>query len=244
MIKKSYLSAKMPNPYTIYTTAQDSPQDLCKYLKKHRQAFQKPIAAPQRCVFERIVPDLVTTAAIHVDWGCGTGMSTQQLAKTHPNMLVIGIDQSKHRLMKNTWYAKHVGANGLARHQNCLMIHGHIEAFALWLAHQEQCKPICLHSQSFFYPNPWPKRKHLNKRLPTHPIFPYLMRLSSCITMRCNWRTYAQQWAFCAQYFRPDLQHTLTSYIPNEPISLFEKKYMQTHTPCFQVQSTTTAASV
>ena len=226
----------MSKPYTVQTQYSNNMHDVVKHLNQHRSEFKRPIAAHQRILFERIKQHALWQQGIHIDWGCGTGMSTLNIARTKPQQLVVGIDQSKHRLMKHAWSSTQIEKQGWAQYQNCMLVHGRIEDMALlFFEHSLQQQNACVQAQTFFYPNPWPKRKHLNKRLPTHPIFPYLVGLSNDIIMRCNWQTYAEQWRFCAKQLRPDLQHTMTLHTPNRPISLFERKYLQTNTPIFQV---------
>ncbi len=226
----------MPKPYTIQTQHQSGERDVLKHLDQHSVAFQHPIADHQRIFFKRIQQHPMWRQGVHVDWGCGTGMSTLNISQTKPQQLIVGIDQSKQRLMKLAWAHEQIEMEGFAQHQNCILIHGRIEDMALlFFEYSIEHQAPCVQAQTFFYPNPWPKRKHLNKRLPTHPIFPYLMRLSPHIVMRCNWQTYAAQWHFCAKHLRPDLHHTMARHTPIDPISLFERKYLETKTPCFEV---------
>jgi hypothetical protein len=90
-------------------------------------------------------------------------MSTALIAEAHPDALVVGIDQSAHRL------AKHQATGA----QNYLLLHA--EAEPLWLCLVEA--GVTLHSHWLLYPNPWPKASQLKKRVHGHGAFPVLSRL-------------------------------------------------------------------
>jgi tRNA (guanine-N7-)-methyltransferase len=93
---------KSNNPYLIRSNQKDVHESLEKIVTKHLNTeFMRPIPEHQIEIFN-IIDDIVmvTQKPIILDSGCGTGLSTQNLAKQFPNHLVIGVDRSLHRLNK------------------------------------------------------------------------------------------------------------------------------------------------
>jgi tRNA G46 methylase TrmB len=50
-----------------------------------------------------------------------------------------------------------------------------------------------IHSHYLLYPNPYPKKKHLQRRWHGHPIFPIVLILGGNLIVRSNWRTYCEE---------------------------------------------------
>jgi tRNA G46 methylase TrmB len=93
---------KSNNPYLIRSNQKDIHESLEKIVTKHLNTeFMRPTPEHQIEIFN-IIDDIITKEQkpIILDSGCGTGLSTQNLAKQFPNHLVIGIDRSLHRLNK------------------------------------------------------------------------------------------------------------------------------------------------
>ena len=93
---------KSSNPYLIRSNQKDIHENLEKIVTKHlNNEFMRPIPEHQIEIFN-IIDDMVMVAQkpIILDSGCGTGLSTQNLAKQFPDHLVIGVDRSLHRLNK------------------------------------------------------------------------------------------------------------------------------------------------
>jgi tRNA (guanine-N7-)-methyltransferase len=81
-----------------------------------------------------------------LDSFCGTGMSTRLLASANPDHLIIGVDQSTHRLT----------AEPLTEGDNFLLVRSDCESLWRLMARQK----IKLAHHTLFYPNPWPKSAH------------------------------------------------------------------------------------
>ena len=43
------------------------------------------------------------------------------------------------------------------------------------------------------YPNPWPKAKHLQRRVHGQAVLPALLQLGGVITLRSNWQLYVEE---------------------------------------------------
>lgn len=157
------------------------------------------------------------------DWGCGKGMSTELLAKYHPQKLVIGVDQSLHRLETNKIFSSSKIIN---QQDNIVLVRADIvDIIFHW--HGKKAS-----AQHWLHPNPWQKTKNSRKRWPLHPIFPKAINMAENSIMRTNWLSYAQQWRLaCSQSANNPI---ITIYNGNA-MSAFEKKYIKTGTKVYQV---------
>ena len=78
-------------------------EKLDEIVLKHLSAeFKKPIAEHTQAAFDQVNEKVQAfNGPIILDSCCGVGESTANLAKRHPDALVIGIDKSSHRLDKH-----------------------------------------------------------------------------------------------------------------------------------------------
>ena len=136
-------------------------------------------------------------------------MSTAFIARAHPEALVVGIDQSAHRL------AKHQPSDT----ENYLLLRAEAEPFWLCLVETD----ITLHSHWLLYPNPWPKASQFKRRVHGHGAFPVLSRLGGSLELRTNWDIYAQEFAQAATLI--GIKGQTASFVPDAPMTLFERKY-------------------
>ena len=155
-----------------------------------------------------------------LDSGCGTGVSTVKLAEQFPNDLIVGIDQSDYRLSKSK------------NKKNVLFFRANL--IDIWsLMEKNNCK---VDQHYLLYPNPWPKKKHLQRRWHGHPIFPALLKLGGKLELRSNWKTYVDEFAKAVEIITGDSR-------PVEPVKLseaitpFEKKYQDSGQDLYRYQS-------
>lgn len=172
--------------------------------------FRRPPGEPTRVVFRQLEPPAGT--AVILDLGCGDGESSLKLALSRPDAWVLGIDKSEHRLDKGQHKHGELPAN-------LRLLRADAIDFVL-LAQQNgwRCEKICL-----FYPNPWPKSEHLQRRWHGHAVFPHLLRLSDQLELRTNWQIYAQEFAYALQLAQ--WQAELQPWQPEDPLTAFERKY-------------------
>ena len=185
--------------------------DLTKIVRRHQlHPWRKPCSAHTRDAFEKLLKRLERDdRPLILDSFCGTGMSTALLAAAHPDALVVGIDQSVHRLAKHQ-------TNGA---QNYLLLRAEAEPF--WLCLVEA--GITLHSHWLLYPNPWPKASQFKRRVHGHGAFPVLSKLGGALELRTNWDIFAQEFAQAAAVI--GIKGHTKSFISDSPMSLFERKY-------------------
>lgn len=213
-------------------------QNLEKVVVKHFQkAFQKPIAEHTQLAFDSIKHTVSTSLEEGVplifDSCCGTAMSTGIIAKQNPEALVIGIDRSKVRLGKEY-------NNELP--DNLLLVQAECGDF--WqLAISEGWK---LQKHYILYPNPYPKAKHLKRRWHGHPQFQLLFQLGGEVELRSNWKVYVDEFCQAIGIISEirnldascgEIEHTVSEITPENPLTLFEKKYQDGGQPLYRCVS-------
>ncbi len=185
--------------------------DLAEIVRHHQHhPWRKPCPAHTREAVEQLLKRLERDKRpLILDSFCGTGMSTALIAKLHPDALVVGIDQSAHRL------AKHQATGA----QNYLLLRAEAEPFWSCLSDAG----ITVHSHWLLYPNPWPKASQIKRRVHGHGAFPVLSRLGGELELRSNWDIFAQE--FCQAAALIGIKGQTKSFIPDAPMTLFERKY-------------------
>lgn len=208
--------------YQEFLTAQTSPHHaLVQIVKRYAVAhYRRPIAHHQSASFDQIMAFVAKrNRPIIIDSGCGTGLSTKNLALAFPDHDVIGIDKSLARLSR-------AEASDLS---NFLLVRG--DLIDLWRLLASAKLPISRHY--LLYPNPWPKVSHLKRRFYAHPIFTSMLLLAPYLEVRTNWRIYADELviALATMGQQPEIsEKTDQNYL-----SLFEKKYLASSCKIFVV---------
>lgn len=206
------------NSQAVTTNQTGVHKNLLDIVTKHASTpFCRPIASHTIDAFEALASTIgPSNDAIILDSGCGTADSSVAIAREHPLQVVVGVDKSAARLNKFRGQAP----------SNLHLVRA--ELIDMWRLFQQEQLPIAHHY--IFYPNPWPKGKHLKRRWHGHPIFPAMMGLSSRLTLRTNWRIYALEFLTAIKRLldlgvisgEVDCMKVETS----APISAFEKKYL------------------
>jgi tRNA (guanine-N7-)-methyltransferase len=198
-------------------------QSIDKHLNHH---FARPIQAYNNEAFALLQNRVGQLPRLIFDTGCGTGDGSRWLAKNNPDALVVGIDQSVHRLSKQR----------AEEHPNLLLLHCDLIDF--WrLCYQHEIQPD---HHYLLYPNPWPKKKHYQRRWPAHPILPYILAVGGILELRTNWLTYAQEFAAvlnhnAIQPYLLDTKVNIESFAPTEYLTLFEQKYARSGQTLYKV---------
>ena len=188
---------------------------LDEIVTKHLEAeFKKPIAAHTQAAFDEVDAQVQAfDGPIILDSCCGVGESTANLAKRHPDALVIGIDKSAHRLDKHdVQYRQSEGGR-------YILVQADLNDF--WrLALAAKWQPT---HHYLLYPNPWPKAKHIQRRWHGAAIFPTIVALGGLLEVRSNWDIYVREFARALQLAGHPTQ--VNEYESNEAITPFERKY-------------------
>lgn len=203
------------NSRSISSNQQGLNEKLEEVVRKHLSSeFKKPIAAHTQTAFDEVNKKVQQFAGpIILDSCCGVGESTANLARKHPDALVIGIDKSAHRIEKHDVEYKQT-ENG-----QYLLVRADLNDFwRLVVEHQWQVTHHYL-----LYPNPWPKAKHLGRRWHGAPVFPYIVKIGGQLEVRSNWQTYVDEFAFALGLAGVDV--SVTPYSADTAITPFERKY-------------------
>jgi len=183
------------------------PELVRRSLRSH---YQRPISNHSRESFAKLAEQLaVEPRPLVLDSFCGTGHSTAILAQRHPDHLVVGIDKSSHRLAKHR----------VTECENYLLLRAQCEDIWRLLLDQK----ITPDFHYIFYPNPWPKSGHLQRRVHGHPSFRSLLQLGGRLELRSNWLLYIEEFGVAMSI--AGVHGTVSRLVPDTPISLFERKY-------------------
>ncbi|MDX1734707.1 MAG: SAM-dependent methyltransferase, partial [Halioglobus sp.] len=145
-----------------------------------------------------------------LDSFCGTGHSTRALSARHGDCLLVGIDKSAARLAKHP--AQPTDGYLLLR-ADCEAIWQQLAADGIALAHHY-----------ILYPNPWPKSRHLQRRVHGHPAFRTLLALGGRLELRSNWQVYVEEFGV-AMSLAGQVGVVSELCAPVQPLTLFERKY-------------------
>lgn len=189
---------------------------LAMVVAKHAHTeFRKPVSAYNRNAFDASISAWRAAGSppLILDAGCGVGLSTMHLAARFPDHFVIGVDQSAHRLARNTIWQGPIPAN---------FTRVRADLVDYWrLMHISGVRPA---RHYILYPNPWPKIGHLARRWHGHAVFPTIVALGGELECRSNWRIYVEECASAlAQLTGMDVG--CEQYIAEHPITPFEQKY-------------------
>ncbi|ATD08996.1 SAM-dependent methyltransferase [Pseudoalteromonas piscicida] len=203
------------NSRSITTNQQGLHEKLDEIVTKHLTAeFKKPIAAHTQSAFDEVNARVQAfNGPIILDSCCGVGESTANLAKRHPDALVIGIDKSAHRLDKHDVEYKQTEQG------QYILVQADLNDF--WrLALEADWQPT---HHYLLYPNPWPKAKHIQRRWHGSAVFPFIVKLGGKLELRSNWDIYVQEFARALALSGVDAE--VEAYESNEAITPFERKY-------------------
>ena len=186
-------------------------QQLPALLQRHlNNTHRKPVAGHSLSSYALLENALRTNPRpLVMDSFCGTGHSTAILARRHPNHLVVGVDKSAHRL------ARHPGGEC----ENYLLLQADCED--IWQLLRDD--GIFLEYHYLLYPNPWPKSRHLQRRVHGSAAFPWLLKLGGKIELRSNWKLYVEEFGLAMHLAGSP---GVVSRLPEQPpLTLFEEKY-------------------
>ncbi|MCF2908922.1 SAM-dependent methyltransferase [Pseudoalteromonas sp. DL2-H2.2] len=190
-------------------------EKLDEVVQKHLNTpFKKPIAAHTQQAFEQVNEKVQAyDGPIILDSCCGVGESTANLAKLHPDALVIGIDKSEHRLEKHDIEYKQTESG------QYILVQADLNDF--WrLACEANWQPT---HHYLLYPNPWPKAKHLQRRWHGAAVFPYIVELGGQLELRSNWSTYVEEFARSLELAGKKAE--ISAYESDTAMTPFERKY-------------------
>ena len=201
----------------IISSLQQGPhQGLAELLRRHRsRSYLRPIAAHNVSTFRQLQERLGDhPQRLILDAGCGTGESSRLLSKNFPDHIVLGVDKSAHRLGFDKTGETLVQTGNLILIRADLVDLWQLAAASGWrLAHH-----------FLFYPNPWPKPAHLQRRWHGHAVFERLLKLGGVLELRSNWEIFMQEFAQALQVLT-GINSKVEVIEADEFVSPFERKY-------------------
>lgn len=198
-------------------SAQDGPhRDLDALVRRHMaHPFRKPIADYNREAFAAAMAAWAAFGRdkpLILDAGCGVGWSTLNIAASHADHFVIGVDQSIDRLSRG---------KPVELPANAVLIRADLVDF--WRLLAENGIRLARHYN--LYPNPWPKIGHLARRWQGHAVFPVWRELGGEVECRSNWHIYIEEMALALSLLSG--QSVLAErFATEQPMTPFEKKYL------------------
>lgn len=195
----------------IYSNQPHVHQNLAGMVIRHlASSHTRPVADHNALAFTQLLQRLKEKPQpLVLDSFCGTGQSTELLAARHPQHLVVGIDKSASRL------ARHAGANT----SNYLLLQADCEDIWQLLLREK----LTVDYHYLLYPNPWPKAKHLQRRIHGHASFPWVVQLGGHLELRSNWQIYVEEFGMAMHLSG---YPGLVTRISGDPaLTLFEQKY-------------------
>lgn len=197
-------------------------KNLAKLVNRYqRSSIQDTIPKHAYDTFA-IANNFIANSDVILDSGCGTGESSYRLARQFPNIKILGIDKSSARLQR-TYIHGETPDNLLFVRADCIHF---------WRLIKQAHWNIQRHY--LFYPNPWPKPGHLQRRWHAHPVFPVLISLGGVLIMRTNWGIYAQEFAQALEIILQQRINIQELQI-DEAFTPFERKYMASNHCLFEI---------
>ena len=185
---------------------------LASVVARHLQHRFRAGIAPHNREAYAVMREHASTRPYVLDSGCGTGASTARLAERFPDHAVIGIDKSSARL------GRHDGDQQAGNY--CLL---RADLLDIWrLAAADGWHPA---RHFIYYPNPWPKKRQLQRRWHGSPVFPDLLTLGGQLELRSNWRIYIDEFQEALRLAGFDAHIEACTPIDERPVSPFERKY-------------------
>lgn len=218
---------------TVVSNQDGTHPDLNKIVLKYSQSsFNRPIAAHTLQAFQSIQKRVaIDGRPLILDSGCGTGESSINLAKQYADCLVIGLDQSEHRLDKNSSYLQDSQEREL---DNLILLRADcVDFWRLALNAGWQ-----LHKHYILYPNPWPKKAHIKRRWHGHPVLKNLLALGGEFELRSNWPVYVAEFNQALELLGYAVQQRgRLEESPDNYLTPFERKYALASQPLFYLQA-------
>ncbi len=208
------------------TSNQEGPHPALEAtVRRHlTHPWRAPVADHDRAAFARASARVGAAGdRLIVDSGCGTGRSSVALARRYPEALVLGLDQSRHRLQRAERRFAPLPDNLLLLQTDCT---------GFWRLAAEAGWRVRRHF--LLYPNPWPKSAHLKRRWHGHPVWPALLALGGTLEMRSNWSLYLREAR--AALAVSGIPARLTALSPGEEaLTDFEEKYAASGQPLWRL---------
>ncbi|WP_158966049.1 tRNA (guanosine(46)-N(7))-methyltransferase TrmB [Paraglaciecola sp. L3A3] len=197
--------------------------NLEKVVSRHlATSSQKPFSEHTQVAFKQTMQWLNGwQGPIILDSCCGVGESTTNIAASHPEAKVIGVDKSALRTDKHASYAADL--------DNYLIVRADLNDFLRLLV----LEGIQLYKHYLLYPNPYPKSAHLQRRWYATAVLPEIIKLGGQLQVRSNWRLYIEEFSKALDIAQ--VNNTVYEYTSDSAMTPFERKYWLSGQQSWQV---------
>ncbi|MCU7554553.1 tRNA (guanine-N(7)-)-methyltransferase [Alteromonas sp. ASW11-19] len=217
------MSGEGGNSRSITTNQTGIHEKLDELVLRYQQAEnKKPIGAHTQAAFDEACAWLGDyRGPLILDSCCGVGESTARLAEQFPDYRILGLDKSAQRVDKHTSYA--------AGCDNYRVIRADVNDF--WRLLRQSDWTVARHY--LLYPNPYPKRAHIQKRWYACAAMADLMALCPYVEVRSNWPLYLMEFAQASAHY--GLASTLSEVRDDDAFTPFERKYQRSGQTCWKL---------
>ncbi len=163
--------------------------------------------------------------SIEIEIGCGKGNFSKSYCKQYPKTSFIAIEQNPR--------VAYIAAKKLQKNDpppHALLLHG--DAFYFL---RDYLKPNTIKAFHMYFPDPWPKKKHLKNRLLQHIYLEQIKRVA-LPNASFYWRTDHQEYHQSSMEIFQELNWIIPIEEPQkhrEIQTLFEKRYLQEGRPIY-----------
>ncbi len=200
------------NSRSVRSTQHGLHPRLEQLVRRHlEREWKKPPAVYTGAAFQTLL-EFADGRPLVLDSGCGVGDGTLNLAALFSDCQVVGIDKSEVRLQK---------ALKKPRPENVLFLRA--DQFDFW--REARRHGLQFEVSYLLYPNPWPKKEHLSRRIHGHPAFVDLTAVSRRLVVRSNWPIFVEEFA-AAYCWVTGKRGTITELKVLQPMTAFERKYL------------------
>jgi tRNA G46 methylase TrmB len=219
------MSVNQGNSNEVTSNQSGVHDNLADYLDKYSiENYGRPCANFSRDCWSEIL-GFVDGDSVIFDLGCGVGESSFKLAKMYSDQKIVGVDRSLSRLDRNNHFKHELPSN-------LLFVRGELlDLIPLIFKNQDKLNITSIY---LLYPNPYPKKHHVKKRLHGNPVAIFLFNIRSQLIFRSNWKLYLEEVQFTANYYSRNSKFTILED-DIEPFTPFERKFMNSNQKVYEL---------
>lgn len=204
----------------------------------------QPLKTPKPAFAEGLDSSLLQAyPRLEIEIGCGVGLHPIKRAALNPGSLYVAIEHTHERFGK---FKRSLAALRSLRASALPNLHPRQANAVSWISHY--VKPQTVDHYWLMYPNPYPKKKHLNQRWYAMPFTHHLvdtLKPGGKLTLVTNMKYYADEAeaSFVSNFglklqVRSELQGIEALSSGHDPRTHFEKKYLERGETCYDLTFT------
>ncbi|MEP7078716.1 MAG: tRNA (guanosine(46)-N7)-methyltransferase TrmB [Chthoniobacterales bacterium] len=195
-------------------------------MRTNKKTFPEAEVLPESVVGPLDLPRIFgRSAPLEVEFGCGDGDFLAALAEQNPERDFLGVEQMRGRARSAS---RKIGTRALPNARILQLEISH----ALYLLPRASVDAFYL-----LFPDPWPKRRHHNRRVVTTE---FLRAAARALKANGTFRIKTDQEDYYAAMQRrlrevPELNAIAEDEVPALPATTFEKRFSQVGAPIYQL---------